>query len=118
MSFYSTCLVVLVVYVPYWILVGTLRHPTLNIKTKKIEHTSDDDNDDDEIDSDSGGMVLRVAAPLPLATVMASPLTLTSLPGGGAGAAASGHQRAGQWTRARGQRSGRRGKRRTLPATP
>ena len=70
MSFYSTCLVVLVVYVPYWILVGTLRHPTLN-KNKKIEHTSDDDNDDDEIDSDSRGMVLRVIAPLPLATVMA-----------------------------------------------
>jgi hypothetical protein len=34
MSFYSTCLVVLVVYVPYWILVGTLRHPALN-KNKK-----------------------------------------------------------------------------------
>jgi hypothetical protein len=70
MSFHSTCLVVLVVYVPYWILVGTLRHPTLN-KNKKIEQTSDDDNDDDEIDSDSRGMVLRVVAPLPLATVMA-----------------------------------------------
>ena len=81
MSFYSTCLVVLVVYVPYWILVGTLRHL---IKTKKIEHTSDDDNDDDdkdeddddnEIDSNSGGMVLRFVAPLPLATATASPLT-------------------------------------------
>jgi hypothetical protein len=70
MSFYSTCLVVLVVYVPYWILVGTLHHPTLN-KNKKIEHTSDDDDDDDEIDSDSGGMVIRVVAPLPLGTVMA-----------------------------------------------
>ncbi len=70
MSFYSTCLVVLVVYVHYWILVCTLRHPTLN-KNKKIEHTSDDDDDDDEIDSNSGGMVLRVVAPLPLGTVMA-----------------------------------------------
>jgi hypothetical protein len=95
-----TCLVVLVVYVPYWILVGTLRHliefsvvtrPLHLIKTKKNEHTSDDDDDDDEIVSDSGGMVLRVVAPLPLATVMASPLASTSPPGGGAGAAASGH---------------------------
>ena len=87
MSFYSTCLVVLVVYVPYWILVGTLRHliefsvvtrPLHSIKSKKIEHTSDNDDDDDnddnddnddddddnnEIDSDSGGMVLRVSRP-------------------------------------------------------
>jgi hypothetical protein len=115
MSFYSTCLVVLVVYVPYWILVGTLRHPTLN-KNKKNEHTSDDDNDDDEMDSDSGGMVLRVAAPLPLATVMASPLTLTLPPGGRAGAAASGHRRAGRWMQ--GRRGGCCGERRTLPVTP
>ncbi len=65
---------------PYWTLVGTLRNliefsvvtRPLPIKTKKIEHTSDDDDDDDEIVSDSGGMVLRVVAPLPLATVMAS----------------------------------------------
>jgi hypothetical protein len=111
MSFYSTCLVVLVVYVIYWILVGTLRHlieftqccntsPTLHsIKTKNIEHTSDDDGDDNnEIDSDSGGMVLRVVAPLPLKTVMASPFTSTSPPGGGAGAVALGHRRAGRWT--------------------
>jgi len=46
------------------------------------------DDDDDEID---GGMVLRVVAPLPLATVMASPLTSMSPPGGGARAAALGH---------------------------
>jgi hypothetical protein len=104
---------VLVVYVPYWILVGTLHHL---IKTKKIEHKSDDDDDDNEIEYDSGGMVLRVVAPLPLATVMASPLTSTSPPGGGAGAAASGHRRAGRWTR--GGRGDRRGERRTLPATP
>jgi hypothetical protein len=126
MSFYSTCLVVLVVYVPYWILVGTLRHliefsvitrplHSIYIKRKKIEHSSDDD-DDNEIDSDSGGMVLRVVKPLPLAAVMASPLTLTSPPGGGAGAAATGHRRAGRWTQ--GGRGGRRGERRTLPATP
>jgi hypothetical protein len=85
--------------------------------------TNDDDND--KID---GGMVLRVVAPLLLATVMAlrvvaplllatvmaSPLTLTSTPGGGAGAAASGHRRTGgRWTR-----GGRgRGERHTLPAT-
>jgi hypothetical protein len=125
MSFYSTCLVVLVVYVPYWILVGTLHHliefsvvtrPLHSIKRKKIEHSSDDDDDDNKIDSDSGGMVLRVVAPLPLATVMASPLTSTSPPGGGAGAAASGHRHAGRWTQ--GGRGGRRGERRTLPATP
>jgi len=61
-------------------------------------------------------MVLRVVAPLPLATVMASPLTSTSPPGGGAGAAASGHRRAGRWTR--GGRGGSRGERLTLPATP
>ena len=100
MSFYSTCLVVLVIYVPYWILVGTLRQliefsvktrPLHSIKRKKIEHSSDNDDDDDEIDSDSRGMVLRVVSPLPLATVMESPLTSTSPPGGGAGAAASGH---------------------------
>jgi hypothetical protein len=132
MSFYSTCLVVLVVYVLYWILVGTLCHliefsvvtrPLHSIKTKKIENTSDDDDDDNndnddddnEIDCDSGGMVLRIDAPLPLATVMASPLTSRSPPGGGAGATASGHRRAGRWTR--GGCGGRRGKRRTLPAT-
>jgi hypothetical protein len=67
MSFYSTCLVVLVVYVLYWILVGTVRHliefsvvtrplHLHSIKTKKIEHTSDDDDDnynddDNEINS-------------------------------------------------------------------
>jgi hypothetical protein len=112
-SFYSMSFLVLVVYVPYWILVGTLHHL---IKTKKIEHKSDDDDDDNEIEYDSGGMVLRVVAPLPLATVMASPLTSTSPPGGGAGAAASGHRRAGRWTR--GGRGDRRGERRTLPATP
>ena len=48
-SFYSTCLVVLVVYVPYWILVGTLHHlvefsvvtrPLHSIKKEKLEHTS------------------------------------------------------------------------------
>ncbi len=70
------------------------------------------DDDDDEID---GGMVLRVVAPLPLATVMASPLTSTLPPGGGAGAAALGHRRAVGWWK----RGGRgRGERRTLPATP
>jgi hypothetical protein len=45
MSFYSTCLVVLVVYVTYWILVGTLRNlvefsvetrPLNSIKKEKI----------------------------------------------------------------------------------
>jgi hypothetical protein len=49
MSFYSTCLVVLVAYVPYWILVGTLRQlvefsvvtrPLHSIKKEKLEHTS------------------------------------------------------------------------------
>jgi hypothetical protein len=64
-SFYSTCLVVLVVYVPsYWMLV---HYVTLHsIKTKKIEHTSENDNDDndnDEIDSDSGGMASGSSRP-------------------------------------------------------
>ncbi len=89
---------------------------SFNKKTKKIEHSSNDDDDDDEIDSDSGGMVLRVVAPLPLATVMASPLKSTLPPGGGAGAAASGHQRAGRWTQ--GGRGGCRGEWHNLPAMP
>ena len=43
MSFYSTCLVVLVVYVPYWILVGILRHLVeFSVVTRplQLEHTS------------------------------------------------------------------------------
>ena len=77
MSFYSLCLVVLVVYAPYWILVGTFCHLVeFSVVTrplhsmKKLEHTSDNGNDgddnednDNEIDSNSGGMVLRVVMP-------------------------------------------------------
>jgi len=49
MSFYSTCLVLLVAYDPYWILVSTLPHlvefsvvtrPLHSIKKEKLEHTS------------------------------------------------------------------------------
>jgi hypothetical protein len=60
-------------------------------------------------------MILRVVAPLPLATVMASPLMSTSPPRGGAGVAASGHRRAGRCMR--GGCGGCRAERRTLPAT-
>jgi hypothetical protein len=40
MSLYSTCLLVLVAYVPYWILVGTLRHLVeFSVVTRPLHYT-------------------------------------------------------------------------------